>query len=125
MDSNYPDDVLEGDNHDETSMYPDIEENVDSPWQNQQSFDVGSMLASVLDPRLFGDQPTQQPQSINQYPAELGTGGNVGPDYPSNEEYEDDEYPSMSYPPVPGEPAQSDEEFVLSSGDESERYVYC
>ncbi|CAG7926122.1 unnamed protein product [Penicillium olsonii] len=120
MDSNYPDDVLEGDNHDEASMYPDIEKNVDSPWQNQQSFDVGSMLASVLDPRLFGDQPAQQPQSINQYPAELGTGGNVGPDYPSNEEYEDDEYPSMSYPPVPGEPAQSDEEFVLSSGDESE-----
>ncbi|KAJ5466320.1 hypothetical protein N7530_010107 [Penicillium desertorum] len=51
------------------SAYPDIDETVHYPWQNDQSFDVGDMLASVIDPRLFGDQNAQpQPQSINQYP---------------------------------------------------------
>ncbi|CAI7596118.1 unnamed protein product [Penicillium bialowiezense] len=119
MDSNYPDDVLEGDNYEETSVYPDIEDNIDSTWQNEQSFDIGSMLASVIDPRLFGDQPTHQPQSINQYPAEYNVEENVEAGYPSNDEYEDEEYPSVSYPPVPGVAEQSDEDFVLSDEDES------
>lgn len=123
MDSNYPDDVLEGDNYEETSVYPDIEDNIDSTWQNEQSFDIGSMLASVIDPRLFGDQPTHQPQSINQYPAEYNVEENVEADYPSNDEDEDEEYPSVSYPPVPGVAEQSDEDFVLSDEDESARYV--
>ncbi|CAG8284960.1 unnamed protein product [Penicillium salamii] len=120
MDSNYPDDGLEGDHYEESSMYPDPGEEVDSPWQTQESFNVGSMLASVLDPRLFGDQPAQQPQSINQYPAEYDTEEQFGADYPPHHQYEPEEYPTVQYPPLPGRGAQSDEEFVLSSADESE-----
>ena len=109
-------------------MYPDIDETVRYPWKNDQSFDVGDMLASVIDPRLFGDQnPQIQRQSINQYPQDLNEGqGEVeeeqGVDGFDPDEYDSQGYPPVSYPPVPGEQAVSDEDFTLS-GDESERYV--
>ena len=38
------------------------------------------------------------------------------------DEYDSQGYPPVSYPPVPGEGAVSDEDFALSE-DESERYV--
>ena len=125
MDSSYPDDVLEGDHYEETSVYPDIEDDPDSAWHNEQSFDVGNMLASVIDPRLFNDQPTQHPKSINQYPAGFNVEETADAGYPSNDEYEDEEYPIASYPPVPGEVDESDEDFVMSDEDESARYVCC
>lgn len=127
MDSNYPDDVLQGENHkEEESAYPDIDENVRYPWQNEESFNLGNMLASVIDPRLFGDQPAQhQPQSINQYPPEVEAQVEAEAEYPLSDGDEDQEYPPVSYPPVPGERASSDEEFLLSEEDESARYVCC
>lgn len=126
MDSKYPADVLDEDTQEqEASVYPDIDENTHNSWQNEESFDIGSMLASVLDPRLFGDQPAQQPQSINQYPARVEAEGTPDADYPSSNEYEGPENPPVLYPPVPGEKAQSDEDFMFSEEDESDRYVYC
>ncbi|KAJ6190862.1 hypothetical protein N7519_000883 [Penicillium mononematosum] len=124
----YPDGVpLDEEMQEGESAYPDIDETVHYPWQNDQSFDVGDMLASVIDPRLFGDQNAQtQPQSINQYPQDSNEGqGEVeveeeqdGDDfYP--DEYDGQGYPPVSYPPVPGEGAVSDEDFALSE-DESE-----
>jgi general transcription factor 3C polypeptide 3 (transcription factor C subunit 4) len=112
------------------SAYPDIDETVHYPWQNDQSFDVGDMLASVIDPRLFGDQNAQpQPQSINQYPQAPNRGqGEVEVEEEQDadgfhpDEYDSQGYPPVSYPPVPGEGAVSDEDFALSE-DESERYV--
>jgi general transcription factor 3C polypeptide 3 (transcription factor C subunit 4) len=126
MDSDYPDDVLQGENHEEEeSPYPDIVENPHYPWQNDQSFDFGNMLASVIDPRLFGDQHTQQPQSINQYPpeVEIQADAEAEAEYASSDGYENQVYPLVSYPPVPGAGASSDEEFVMSGEDESTRYV--
>jgi general transcription factor 3C polypeptide 3 (transcription factor C subunit 4) len=128
MDSDYPDDALQGENYEEEeSAYPNIDENVHYPWQNDQSFDIGSMLASVIDPRLFGDQPTQQPQNISQHPSrvEAQAAAEAEAEYASSDEYENQEYPPVSYPPVPGAAASSDEEFVLSGEDESARYVWC
>lgn len=126
MDSKYPADVLDEETQEqEASVYPDIDENAHSSWQNEESFDIGNMLASVLDPRLFGDQPAQQPQSINQYPARFEAEGTPNADYPSSTEYEGPENPPVLYPPVPGEKVQSDEDFVLSAEDESDRYVCC
>lgn len=127
----YPDGVpLDEEMQEGESAYPDIDETVHYPWQNDQSFDVGDMLASVIDPRLFGDQNAQtQPQSINQYPqdpnefqdeVEVEEEQEAEGFYP--DEYDSQGYPPVSYPPVPGEGAVSDEDFALSE-DESERYV--
>lgn len=125
----YPDGIpLDEEMQEGQSEYPDIDETVRYPWQNDQSFNVGDMLASVIDPRLFGDQnPQIQRQSINQYPQDLNEDqGEVEEEqevdglYP--DEYDSQGYPPVSYPPVPGEQAVSDEDFTLS-GDESERYV--
>ncbi|KAF3028568.1 transcription factor TFIIIC subunit tfc4 [Penicillium rubens] len=124
----YPDGVpLDEEMQEGESAYPDIDETVHYPWQNDQSFDVGDMLASVIDPRLFGDQNAQtQPQSINQYPQDPNEfQGEVEVEeeqeaegfYP--DEYDSQGYPPVSYPPVPGEGAVSDEDFALSE-DESE-----
>lgn len=136
MDSkHYPDGIpLDEEMQEGESAYPDIEEPAHHTWQNDQSFDVGNMLASVLDPRLFGEQiPQTHPQSINQYSHPPHGGQGEGEDdnddeaeaeandiYP--EEYDNQAYPSVSYPPLPDEEAASDEDFLLS-GDESERYV--
>ncbi|CRL23323.1 Tetratricopeptide-like helical [Penicillium camemberti] len=107
------------------SAYPDIDETVHYPWQNEQSFDIGEMLASVIDPRLFGDQnPQTQPQSINQYPQYPNEGqGEVEEEQETDDfylnEYDSQGYPPVSYPPVPDDGAMSDEDFALSE-DESE-----
>ena len=127
----YPDGVpLDEKMQEGESAYPDIDEAVHYPWQNDQSFDIGDMLASVIDPRLFGDQSAQtQPRSINQYPQNPNEG--QGEDEVEEEqetdgfypdEYDGQRYPPVSYPPVPGEGAVSDEDFALSE-DESERYA--
>lgn len=134
MDSkHYPDGIpLDEEMQEGESAYPDIEEPAHHTWQNDQSFDVGNMLASVLDPRLFGDQvPQAHSQSINQYshPQDGGEGdvedenddeAEANDFYP--EEYDNQTYPPVSYPPLPDEGAASDEDFLLSE-DESERYV--
>lgn len=125
----YPDGIpLDEEMQEGESAYPDIDETVHYPWQNEQSFDIGEMLASVIDPRLFGDQnPQTQPQSINQYPQYPNEGqGEVEEEQETDDfylnEYDSQGYPPVSYPPVPDDGAMSDEDFALSE-DESERYV--
>ncbi|CAG8888956.1 unnamed protein product [Penicillium nalgiovense] len=98
----YPDGApLDEEMQEEESAYPDIDETVHYPWQNDQSFDIGDMLASVIDPRLFGDQNAQtQPQSINQYPQDSNQGqGEVEVEEEQNADgFYPDEYDSQEYP---------------------------
>ncbi|KAJ5543507.1 Tetratricopeptide-like helical [Penicillium sp. DV-2018c] len=122
MDStHYPDGVPLDEEMQEESAYPEPPQHRSS----NRSFDVGNILQSVLDPRLFGEQA--QPQSINHYTEPPnGSEGDIKDDNDNEAEAnvlhpgDDDDYgyPS-SYPPMPGEEASSDEEFVMSA-DESE-----
>jgi general transcription factor 3C polypeptide 3 (transcription factor C subunit 4) len=105
----------------EDSEYPDIDETVQYPWQHGQPIDDGNALSSVLDPRLFGDQaqPPRPPESINQRPAEA--------EDEIEEEFSSGEY-DQQYPPVPYVPGQldeagSDNDFVISGEEETDRYV--
>jgi general transcription factor 3C polypeptide 3 (transcription factor C subunit 4) len=105
----------------EDSEYPDIDETVHYPWQHGQPIDDGKALSSVLDPRLFGDhtQPPQPLESINQPPAEA--------EEEIEEEFSSGEY-DQQYPPVPYVPGQfdeaaSDNDFVISGEEETDRYV--
>jgi general transcription factor 3C polypeptide 3 (transcription factor C subunit 4) len=126
MDStHYPDGIPLDEEMQEESAYPDPPQH--DP--NNPSFDVGNILASVIDPRLFGEQA--YPQSINQYPGPPHESGGAINDENENEaeandlypeDHDDHGYPPSLYPPMPGDEASSDEDFVMS-GDESERYV--
>ncbi|KXG53519.1 Tetratricopeptide-like helical [Penicillium griseofulvum] len=110
-----PDEEMQG------PAYPDPGENIHYQWQNDQpsNFDVGEMLASVIDPRLFGDQTTQaQPQSINQYRQDLNESEGEVEEQEAGDLYPD-EYGIQAYPPVPGDGDASDEDYALS-GEESE-----
>ena len=105
----------------EDSEYPDIDETVQYPWQHGQPIGDGNALSSVLDPRLFGDQaqPPRPLESINQPPAEA--------EDEIEEEFSSGEY-DQQYPPVPYVPGQldeagSDNDFVISGEEETDRYV--
>jgi general transcription factor 3C polypeptide 3 (transcription factor C subunit 4) len=103
----------------QNSDYPDIDENVQYPWQHGQPVDDGNALSSVLDPRLFGDHP-QPFESVSQPPAE------VEPGVEEEEESSSGEY-EQQYPPVPFVPGQfdgaaSDNDFVMSGEEETDRY---
>ncbi|KAJ5788676.1 Tetratricopeptide-like helical [Penicillium paradoxum] len=132
MDSKYyPDGIpLDEEMQEEQSAYPDIDGPAHSQWQrdqnnqNNQSFDIGNMLASVIDPRLFGEQvPQAHLQSINQYPQPPHEDGHDVEDEKDEAEANGlypDEYDHQQYPPLPGEGAASDDEDFVLSEDESE-----
>lgn len=51
----------------EETLYPDIDETVQYPWQeNQQATTDNSFDASLLDPRLYSDVALDTPQQAGQ-----------------------------------------------------------
>ncbi|CAP93667.1 Pc16g09970 [Penicillium rubens Wisconsin 54-1255] len=109
----YPDGVpLDEEMQEGESAYPDIDETVHYPWQNDQSFDVGDMLASVIDPRLFGDQNAQtQPQSINQYPQDPN-------EFQGEVEVEEEQEAEGFYPDEYDSQGESDEDEPAEDDDD-------
>ncbi|KAJ5758196.1 uncharacterized protein N7511_006890 [Penicillium nucicola] len=98
------------------SEYPAIDEDVHYAWQQRQPMNDGNALSSVLDPRLFGDQP-QPVESFDQPFAEAQV--EIEKEEESSGE-SDQQYPPVPYVPSQYNEAAWDNDFVMSDEEETD-----
>lgn len=97
--------------------YPDIDEDMQYPWQGSHAAFPSDVPTSVIDPRLYRDL---FPQLSQDAPETVETTGHE--DLLDADEYSNED--TYQYPPLPGEVDVGDEdpEFV-DSGHENERFA--
>lgn len=112
--------------------YPDIDENVQYPWQSSQHSVTEDVPDSVIDPRLYGGSFPEPGQGASQTVAQEYYTNNSdeddsddSSDEGSDEGSEDVLDENAQYPPIPnGLNASDDDSDFVNSGADSERYVF-